>query len=207
MEKKGVIRKVDVPTDWVSSIVIVEKPGTGKLRICLDPKHLNQAINREHYQLPTVEEIATRVSSAKVFSKLEARHGYWQIPLDESSQLLTTFNTPFGRWFFTRMPFGIKSAQEVFEKIISQHFDDLEGVATDIDDILVWRSSEKEHDQRLQAAIHRCEKINLTLNEEKCEFNVDEVCYCGHYFTKDGVKPDISKIRAIREMPAPTTKK
>ena len=79
MEKKGVIRKVDVPTDWVSSIVIVEKPGTGKLRICLDPKHLNQAIKREHCQLPTVEEIATRVSGVKVFSKLEARHGYWQI--------------------------------------------------------------------------------------------------------------------------------
>ena len=70
MEKKGVIRKVDVPTDWVNSIAIVEKPGTGKLRICLDPKHLTQAIKREHYQLPTVEEIATRVSGAKVFSKL-----------------------------------------------------------------------------------------------------------------------------------------
>ena len=68
MEKKGVI--VDVPTDWVSSIVIVEKPGTGKLRICLDPKHLNQAIKREHYQSPTVEEIATQVSGAKVFWKL-----------------------------------------------------------------------------------------------------------------------------------------
>ena len=66
MEKKGVIRKVDVPTDWVNSVVIVEKPGPGKLRICLDPKHLNQAIKQEHYQLPTVEEIATRVSGAKV---------------------------------------------------------------------------------------------------------------------------------------------
>ena len=207
MEKKGVIRKVDVPTDWVNSIAIVEKPGTGKLRICLDPRHLNQAIKREHYQLPTVEEIATRVSGAKVFSKLDARHGYWQIPLDESSQLLTTFNTPFGRWCFTRMPLGIKSAQEVFQKRISQQFDELEGVATDIDDILIWGCSEQEHDQRLEAAVQRCKKINLTLNEEKCEFNVGEVCYCGHYFTKDGVKPDVSKIRAIQEMPAPSTKK
>ena len=124
--KQGVIRKVDSPTDWVNSIVIVEKPNTGKLRICLDPKHLNQAIKREHFQLPTVEEIASRLSGASVFSKLDATHGYWQIPLDEPSQLLTTFSTPFGRYCFTRMPFGIKSAQEVFQKRISQHFDDLE---------------------------------------------------------------------------------
>ena len=145
---------------------------------------------------------------ARVLERPDARHGYCQIPLDETSQLLTTFNTPFGRWCFTRMPFGIKSAQEVFQKRISQQFDDLEGVATDIDDILIWGSSEQEqHDQRLEAAVQICEKINLTLNEEKCEFNVGEVCYCGHYFTKDVVKPDVSKIRAIQEMPAPSTKK
>ncbi|XP_028412419.1 uncharacterized protein K02A2.6-like [Dendronephthya gigantea] len=151
MEKQGVIRKVDRPTDWVNSIAIVEKPGTGRLRICLDPKHLNESIRREHFQLPTVEEIASRVSGAKVFSKLDARHGYWQIPLDEPSQLLTTFSTPFGRYCFMRMPFGIKSAQEVFQKRILQHFDDFEGVATDIDDILIWGSDEQEHDARLEA--------------------------------------------------------
>ena len=76
MEKKSVIREVDVPTHWVNSVVIVEKPGTGKLRICLDTKHFNYAIKREHYQLPTVEEIVARVSGAKVFSKLDARRGY-----------------------------------------------------------------------------------------------------------------------------------
>ena len=73
MEKQGVIRKVDRPTDWVNSIAIVEKPGTGRLRICLDPKHLNEAIRREHFQLPMVEKIASRVSGVKVFSKLDAR--------------------------------------------------------------------------------------------------------------------------------------
>jgi hypothetical protein len=207
MEKQGVIRKVDRPTDWVNSIAIVEKPGTGRLRICLDPKHLNGAIRREHFQLPTVEEIASRVSGEKVFSKLDARHGYWQIPLDEPSQLLTTFSTPFGRYCFTRMPFGIKSAQEVFQKRISQHLDDLEGVATEIDDILIWGSDEQEHDARLEATLQRCEEINLTLNVDKCKFNVNEVSYCGHNFTKDGVKPDESKIKAIQDMPTPSSKK
>ena len=85
-----------MPTDWVNSIVIVEKPNTGKLRICLNPKYRNIAIKREHFQLPAVEKIAFRVSGATVFSKLDATREYWQIPLDESSQLLTMFNTPFG---------------------------------------------------------------------------------------------------------------
>ena len=96
--------------------------------------------------------------------------GYWQIPLDESSQLLTTFNTPFGRYCFTRMPFAIKSAQEVLQKRISQHFDDIEGVATDIDDIFIWGSDEDEHDRRLKATLQKCEEINLTLNERSSKW-------------------------------------
>ena len=77
MEKQGVIRKVDRPTDWVNSIAIVEKPGTGRLRICLDPKHLNEAIRREHFQLPTVEEIASRVSGAKVLQDMVIGRYHW----------------------------------------------------------------------------------------------------------------------------------
>ena len=116
MEKLGVIRKVDEPTDWVSSMVVVEKPKLNKLRVCLDPKDLNHAIMREHLELPTVEEITSRMTGAKVFSKIDLNHGYWQQALDDESQLLTTFNTPFGRYCYKRLPFGIKSAQEVFQK-------------------------------------------------------------------------------------------
>ena len=74
MEKLGVLKKVEVPTAWVSSLVVVEKHKTGKLRLCLDPRHLNKAIQREHFQLPTIEDIATRLTGAKVFSTLDANH-------------------------------------------------------------------------------------------------------------------------------------
>ena len=94
-EMANVIRKVEGPTDRVSSMVVVEKPHD-KLRICLDPQHLNKAIKREHYQPPTIKDITTRMANAKRFSKLDANHGYWQNPLDPESQLLTTFNTSFG---------------------------------------------------------------------------------------------------------------
>ena len=110
MEDREVIKKVDQPTDWVNSLVIAEKSKTGKLRICLDPHDSNKAIKRQHFQLPTIEEITTRLSGATVLSKLDANNGYWQIPLDEASQLLITFHAQYERYCFRRMPFGIKNA-------------------------------------------------------------------------------------------------
>ena len=207
METQGVIRRVDEPTLWVNSLVVVEKPKSKKLRVCLDPQHLNKAIQREHFQLPTLDDITTRLSGAQMFSKLDANHGYWQIPLTEDSQLLTTFSSPFGRYCFMRMPFGIKSAQEIFQKHISQLLGDLPGVETDIDDILVWGKSKEEHDQRLTAVLKRCEEINLTLNKDKCSMGVSEVTYIGHILNSKGIQPDPEKIRAIQDMPDPQDKK
>ncbi len=134
MKKSGIIVKVEEPTEWVNSLVVIEKPN-GQLRLCLDPRDLNKVLKREHYQLPTFEEISTRLAGATCFTKIDANKGYWQIPLDEASSYLTTMNSPFGRYRFTRLPFGIHSAQEVFHKRISQSFNDIGKVKTDIYDI------------------------------------------------------------------------
>ena len=128
---------MDVPTEWINSLVIVEK-AIGALRICLDPRDLNKVIKREHFQLPSWQEISRRIADENFFTKLDANHGFWQIPLHQDSSILITFNTPFGRYKFLRMPFGILSAQEVFHKRVCQYFDKIDGCETNIDDILVW---------------------------------------------------------------------
>ena len=104
-------------------------------------------------------------------------------------------------------PFGIKSAQQVFQKPMRQHFGDLEGVETDIDDKIVHADTEMKHDARLNSVLDRCKKINLTLNKGKCVFNVKEVTYIGHKLTQEGIKADDEKVRAIKDIPAPTDKK
>ena len=109
MVSLGVIEKVDKPTDWVNSIVIVEK-SNGDIRLCLDPKDLNRAVKREFSQMPTAEEIMSRMSGATVFSKLDASAGYWQVKVDDASSDLLAFNTPFGRFKFKRLPFGVHCA-------------------------------------------------------------------------------------------------
>ena len=135
MEKKGIIQKVTEPTEWISSMVVVAKPG--KIRICLDPCDLNKAIQRPKYQMPTLEEVLSRLSKAKVFTTLDAKDGFYQIGLDEASSKKTTFWTPFYRYRYLRMPFGISLAPEEFERRLHEQLSGLDGVDILRDDILV----------------------------------------------------------------------
>ena len=132
MEKLGVIEKVTEPTDWVNSLVIAEKPN-GKLRLCLDPKDLNEAIKRPHYSTKTLEEALAEMPNAKYFSKLDAQSGYWQLKLDKKSSYLTTFNTPHGRYKFNRLPFGLVCAQDYFQMKMDHIFEGIRGVTPLVD--------------------------------------------------------------------------
>ena len=104
MENDQIIVKVDEPTDWVNSLVVVEKPQAGKLRICLDSKALNEAIRRPHYPMYTIEDVTSKLTSASCFSLLDITHAYWSVKLDEISSYFTTFGTPFG-YRYLRLPF------------------------------------------------------------------------------------------------------
>ncbi|VDI33051.1 Hypothetical predicted protein [Mytilus galloprovincialis] len=188
MEKLGIVEKVEQPTEWVSSMVIVER-ADGKLRICLDPKDLNRAIKREHFILPRREEITAKLAGAKYFSKLDASSGFWNIKLDEESSNLCAFNTPFGRFKFLRLPFGIKSASEVFHKAVCKILHGLNGVESFIDDILVWGCTKEEH-KRLKEGLERIRTANLKLRRDKCEIGISEVTYFGHRYTRQGLKID-----------------
>jgi len=205
MEDLNVLKKVDEATEWVNSMTVTEKPG-GKIRICIDPTDLNRAIIREHSPLPTDEEIMTRLGGSKIFSKLDARDGYWQVPLTEKSSYLTTFNTLMGRYRYLRLPFGLISANEVFQKRMTQEYERLEGVEVVYDDILVHGSTQEEHDERLKAALQCTREAGIKLNGAKCKFGLPEVTYLGRVISGEGVKPDPEKIKDILDMPKPTDK-
>ena len=204
MEELNVVVKQTEPTDWVNSMVTVIKPD--KVRICIDPKDLNTAIQREHYPMKTVEDVSANMAGARVFSKLDATSGFWQIKLDAESSRLTTFNTPFGRYRFLRMPFGLKSAPEVFQRLISQMVEDIDGAEAIVDDILVWGKNVEEHDARLHRVLQKAKEYNLKLNPAKCEFRKDSMSFVGHVFTSEGLKPDPEKIRAVESMTEPQNK-
>lgn len=206
MTALGVIKKVEEPTDWVNSMVCVKKKN-GDLRVCMDPRDLNASIKREHYQIPKREEITSEMTGAQYFSKLDASQGFWQLKLHEDSTKYCTFNTPFGRYSFLRLPFGIISASEIFHRAMEHIIEGLEGVRAYVDDLVVWGSTLQEHNQRLFQLLQRVQKYGLKLNRAKCLFGVTEMTFLGDKLSGCGVEPDKSKIQAILDMPSPVDKK
>ena len=171
-----VLVKAERPTDWVLPLVIVEKPN-GDLRLCLDPMDLNEYIRREHYHLPHRSEILSEMADARYFTKMDASQGFYQIQLDEESTHLYTVATPFGRYSFKRLPYGINCAPEIFHAKIQQLFESETGVKVFMDDIVVWGRTREEHDARLKRALATIRRSGLKLNEKKCVFGVTELTY------------------------------
>ena len=203
MEELGVISKVEEPTPWCACIVAVPK-NSGSVRICVDLQMLNESVMREVHPLPSVDETLGQLAGGKVFSKLDANSGFWQIPLTADSRLLTTFLTPFGRYCFNKLPFGISSAPEHFQKQMTKLLEGLEGFVCLIDDILIHGRSQEEHDSRLRAVLERLEAAGVTLNKEKCSFSKHQVKFLGHIVDENGISADPEKMDAIRDMKAPT---
>ena len=205
LERCGIIKPVTEPTKWVNSMVCVRKKN-GRVRICIDPTDLNKAICREHYPMNSIEDIVTRLHGSKYFSTLDANMGYYQIKLTEKSSMLTTFNTPFGRYRYMRMPMGLKCSGEVFQREMVTHFGSMEGVEIVVDDILVHGSTLEEHTNRLEEVLEKARSIGLKLNIAKCVLMKPEVDYVGHRLTGDGLKPTKDRVRAIVDMKEPSNK-
>ena len=187
LESREIVARVTTPTPWISSMIVVPKRN-GTLRICLDPKDLNRALQQENYPLPTIEEVASRLHGAKVFTVLDVACGFWHVVLDEQSSFLTTFNTPFGRYRWKRMPFGIKSAPEIFQHKMHELIEGLNGVEVIADDFVVveygnsLRAASKDHDKNLSAFLQRCEERGIRLNSDKLRLRMRSSVYrsCGN---------------------------
>ena len=203
MEKEHIIVPVTQPTDWCSPMVPVVKPN-GKVRLCVDLKRLNASVKREHFPLPTVDDTLSRLAGSSVFSVLDTTSGFWQIPLDESSSLLTTFITPFGRYRFLRLPFGITSAPEIFQRRLQMLLGHLKGVEVYMDDIIVHSATEAEHAVLLTKVKSVLSSAGLTLNQSKCQFHKSSVHFLGHVISAQGINADPSKLEAISRLAAPT---
>ena len=204
----NVLIPVDEPTDWVSNLVVATKP-SGDLRICHDPQQLNKALKREQYPLPVIDDVLPDLSKAKVFRKVDARNGYWHVVLDDDSSRLCTFDTPYRRYRWKRLPFGISVASEIFQKRLHEALDRLDGLLTVHDDMVVYGEGETkeeaiaDHDKNLKAFLQRCRDKGVKLNKKKLMLQSTEIPYMGHLATDQSLKPDPEKIEAVTNMPKP----
>ena len=147
------------------------------------------------------------MAGAKYFAKLDASNAYWQIPVDEESSKLLTFNTPHGRYRFNRMPFGIHSASEICQQAIAEIIDGVEGAVNSQDDVLIWGETSEELRSRTSQVFNQIQQHGLKPNRSKCQFEKSEITYLGHIIFSEGVMSDPTKIHAIQDMPVPANKK
>ena len=202
MESAGVIRRIDEPTEWVSPMVVVPKKG-GKVRICTDFTKLNAAVRREIHPMATVDHSLCQLSGNSVFSKLDANSGFFQVPLDPESQVLTTFLAPSGRYCYLRLPMGLCSAPEVFQKQMSSVLCGLKGVVVHMDDILIMGKDTTSHDENLQNVLQRLKDAGMTLNAEKCQLRLKSLKFLGRIVDAEGIRPDPEATAAVLALPTP----
>ena len=196
MLKMGVISRAEGHTSWCAPMVVIPKPN-GDVRICVHLTKLNQSVLRETQTLPSVDYTLAKFGGAKIFSKMDANSAFWQRKLSNESLLLTSFITPWGRFCFNRLPYGISTGSEQFKRCMNELLEGLEGVEVQIDDIIVYGSDVVEHDKRLTNVLNRLSQANITLNKAKCEFGVKSVKILGHIVSSAGITPHPSKIKAI----------
>ncbi len=203
----GVIRPVNHPTDWCHPMLATDKKQKGKVRVCIDPKHLNPHIKRPMYQLPDIDALLGELGEARLFSTVDLECGFWQVPVTEATSDLLTFGTPYGRFQYLRLPFGIASAPEEFHRRVVQAVAGIKGVLVYIDDLVIYAKDRAEHDEIVQKVLKALQQAGFTLNMDKCKFAQARIKFLGHVVENGKVYPDPEKIEAIRNFPTPKNQK
>ena len=214
--KLGILEEVKEHTDWVNSYAIVEKD-TGnhqspnntvkkRLRICLDPRDLNEALEREPYHTQSVDEITAKLQGMTVFTIVNFKKGYWMVVLHPDSRKVTCMALPFGRFQWTWLPMCTVVAQDIFQSKLDSIFIGMEGVIGIADDMVIAGRDEMEHDRNFLEFMEKCMENNLTLNLEKIQFKQTQVSFYGHCWSKHGISPDPKKIQVLKHTEFPPDK-
>lgn len=207
--ENDVIRESHSP--WSAPVHLVPKKtdasGEVKYRMVIDYRRLNEITTDDKYPLPNISELFDKLGKATYFSTIDLASGYHQVEVREEDRQKTAFSTQSGHYEFTRMPFGLKTAPATFQRTMDNVLRGLQGIhcLVYLDDIIIYSSSLQEHIEKLRKVFDRLRTTNLKVTLDKCEFFRKEVLYLGHMITKDGLKPNNDKIRAVLDFPIPKT--
>ena len=176
------------------------------LRICLDPRDLNEALEREPYHTPSVDEITAKLKGMIVFTIVDFKKGYWMVVLHPDSRKLTCMVLPFGKFQSTRLPISTVVAQDIFQSTLDAIFIGMEGVTGIADDMVIVGRDEMELDRNFLAFMEKCMSNNLTLNAKKIQSKQSQVSFYGLCWSKQGISPDPKKIETLNHMEFPPDK-
>ena len=210
--KIEVSEPVTEPTERVNLFVVVEKVIDSSnahsphhiikkcIRLCIDPKDLNEALEREPYYSRSIDELISMFAGAKVFTIVDMDKGYWQVVLHPDSRKYTCMAFDIGRYQFKRFPMGSKVASDIFQRMLDFVYIGLPGVTGIADDMVIFGRDEEEHDRNLILFLETTRKNGLILNKRKLQFKKEEVSFFGHRWNSTGISPDPKKTESILRM-------
>ena len=204
MKSQDIIANSDSP--WSSPPVLVKKKD-GSVRFCIDYRKLNECTIADKYPLPRIDDVLDALNSGRYFSVIDLKAGYWQIPMNPGDEGKTAFRTTDGLYHFKVMPFGLKNAPATFQRLMDTVFSGLKwnGLLVYMDDIVIYSATPEQHLALLAEVLVRLRAAGLKINPAKTTLVRPEIKYLGHVISADGVKPDVAKIQAIKDLAAPTS--
>ena len=204
METERVITRVIEPVAWCNPMQVAAKPN-GKIRICMDPRYLNQFLERAVHPFPALDEVLTCAAGKRFFFKIDLSNGFWNLRLSVASSYLCVFSSPFGRFRYLRMPFGVSPAPEIFHRVVGDVLRPFGNqVIHYVDDIFGGGATAEECDALEAQVILALEQACLALNRAKCVSRQTRVTFLGFVITTEGVEPSPEKVSEILAMPPPT---
>ena len=203
MLSQGVI--VPSASPWASPVVLVRKKDGG-IRFCVDYRKLNSVTKLDEFPLPRIDDTLDLLAGARYFTTLDLASGYWQVPMELSSQEKTAFSTHSGLYEFKKMPFGLVNAPATFQRLMEVALTGLArgGCHVYLDDVLVFGKSLEEHNRNLNQVLERIRAAGLRLKPKKCRIAQLTVEYLGHVVSAQGVQTDPKKLQAMAQYPTPT---
>ena len=207
---------------WASPIVVIPKKSalgeSPKRRLCVDFRKVNELQQEvitagktkgqiSIHPLPKIDEMYAKLKGAKVFSTIDLRSGYHHIALGKSSRAKTAFVTPFGKYKFLMVPFGLAQAPAYFQLLMNKVLKGLKFAMTYLDDIIIFSQDELQHLEHLEIVFSRLWEAGLKMKHSKCDFFKSEIHYLGHLISPEGISLLPNKLDSIRHMPVPNSVK
>lgn len=202
MERQGIIERAEESPEWVAPMEVVMK-GANDFRIVIDMREANKAIKRQPYPIPTIEQYRVKLRNAYFMSKLDLKSAFFHLKLHEDSKKYTTFMTSRGPMRYRRLMFGVNTAPEAFQRVMTEILAGCDGMINYLDDILIFGETQDKHDERLKKVLKRLKENNLTLNEGKCDFNTTSAIFLGYRIENGTIRPAEDKLETLASYRAP----
>jgi len=203
MEQQGLVEPSTSP--WAAPVVLAKKKRRIP-RLCIDYRRLNDVTESDAYPMPDLNKLIRQMRGAKIFSVLDLKAGYWQVPLNQNARKYTAFRTRRGLYQFRVLPFGHKNSPMTFVRLMNEvlrgYLDEF--VQVYLDDIVVFSNTTDEHQYHLDKTLERLQRHGLTCNPEKCRFGETEISFLGHLVTSEGIDKQPEKLEGIKNFPTPT---